>query len=137
MTRPLLLAALACAHAPAPAPSHLSAAVSLGTPTVTNAADEDHIDLNLVQAEIERNLGDLEACYGRALADNPQLSGEVEIHWEISTEGRHTHGCISEDTVADRAVIECVNQLVSQGAYPAAVGRPVDVTFPFRFTPAG
>ena len=121
------------------APASLGA-LSVGAPLV-HAWDMVHppathgaVDLSLVAAEVQRRLGSLEQCYERRLAVNPALSGTVVIHWTIAETGEVPDACITTDTVGDREVTDCVNQLVQHGRFPAPHGGSVDVSFPFVFT---
>ncbi len=140
MTRPTLMALflLGCGHTKtAPSPS-----LTIGTPTVQHAGSDQalsagSIDLEQVTEEVERRLGDLKQCYNRRLLVNPDLSGEVLIHWGISTSGEATHACITRDTVEDDELRSCVNKLALDGQYPPSQWQAVDVSIPFRFTPGG
>lgn len=93
------------------------------------------LELSLVAAEVKRRLGALAECYERRLAASPALSGTVDIHWTIDETGKVPEACVTTDTVGDRELIACVNRLVQDGRFPAPRGGPVDVSFPFVFTP--
>ncbi|MFT4627961.1 MAG: hypothetical protein ACI8PZ_006655 [Myxococcota bacterium] len=94
------------------------------------------LDIDAVAAEVKRHVAKLRQCYVERLAENPELSGEVLIHWGISDQGRPNHQCLTADTVEDKGVADCVNALVQAGQYPAAKsGETVGVNVPFRFMP--
>lgn len=124
------------------------ASVSFGAPAVRNGplqqpamfrapTTKPPIDLALVAAEVQRRRGTLEACYQQRLAANPDLAGTVEIHWVIEESGRVLDACVTNDTVGDHALTECVNALVrDQGPFPAPSTGTVDVTVPFVFAPS-
>jgi len=95
---------------------------------------EDTLDLSLVESEVKRHLGDLKQCFERRLLVHPELSGEVVIHWTITTAGEVTEQCITRDTVGDDEVRACVNKLVEESRFPAPRGGAVRVSFPFVFT---
>jgi beta-lactamase regulating signal transducer with metallopeptidase domain len=92
------------------------------------------IDLSLVATEVNHRLGSLEACYERRLAVKPALAGTVVIHWVIDATGEVPEACITEDTVRDNEITDCVNKLVQTGRFPAPKGGSVDVSLPFVFT---
>ena len=136
---------LACTSSPPSSLGTLSVGVaSVREPPVgpyaraafTAPAKPGTLDLSLVTAEVNRRLGALEACYERRLAVKPGLSGTVEIHWVIDERGNVPEACITKDTVGDRDVIDCVNQLVQDGGrFPAPASGTVDVSMPFVFAP--
>lgn len=134
--------------APAPAPKATATAapvaptvgtLSVGTPFVADfytapPGFQGALDLAAVSAEVQRHVGDLEQCYRRRLAVDPALAGKVVIHWTITETGEVPDQCITEDTVHDKAISDCVNKLVRAGRYPPPRGGAVDVSFPFVFT---
>jgi hypothetical protein len=129
----LLWPVVACLHS-APSPQ-ASASVQLGSAFVTHPGSGGSIDLEGVQRRVEGSLEALQLCYDRRLREQPGLGGEVLIHTGISTQGEHTHACISEDTTGDSGIVACVNAFVAETRYPAAQGQPVDVSLPFSFVP--
>lgn len=131
--------------------SRSGAAVSVGTmtmaPSVALSTAEGHvsadltvpafqrgsIDLVRVSAEVERRIGGLQRCYERRLAAVPSLGGRIVIHWTIMLDGHVPEQCITEDTVGDPELVDCVNELVRSEPFPAPHGAAVDVSFPFVF----
>jgi hypothetical protein len=115
--------------------------LSVGAPFVRDAepfglpAYQGALDLSFVATEVTRRLDGLAQCYERRLAVDPALAGTVVIHWTIEETGQVTEACITEDTVGDRAIVACVNQLVREGAFPAPRGGAISVSLPFRFAP--
>lgn len=140
-------AVLACTAAPPPAPPDVAAPaaharLTVGAPFV-RAPDMVHlpvrrgtVDLALVTNEVYRRLDNLEQCYARRLADAPALAGTVVIHWVITESGAVADACITQDTVGDFALTDCVNALVREAGFPAPRGGAVDVSFPFVFAPS-
>jgi beta-lactamase regulating signal transducer with metallopeptidase domain len=96
-------------------------------------ANRGAVDLSLVAAEVKRRMPTLEHCYASRLAAKPALAGTVVIHWVIEESGKVAEACITEDTVDDRDITDCVNALVQAGPFPAPKGGAVDVSFPFVF----
>jgi hypothetical protein len=119
--------------------------LSLGAPSVRGSGDsvafrppalppQGDLDLSLVAEEVKRHMGDLKQCYERRLLVHPELSGKVEIHWYLTTDGKVAEQCITEDTLGDEEVVACVNKLVKEARFPAPIGDAVDVSFPFVFS---
>jgi len=150
LTASLLLASCASSTAPravealpavdAVAPTSLVSltagrATVLPDPTTQATGDRTIADADIaaITQEIERRLASLEECYRDRLATNPDLHGEVLIHWGIRDDGEFDHGCISEDSVADKVVVGCVNNLIADGRYPESAAYPVDVEYSFVF----
>lgn len=90
-------------------------------------------DLSGITAEVQRHLPELQACYQRRLQEQPDLAGEVVIHWVLQPDGQITEQCIRTDTVADDPLRECVNALVAASDFPAPSAEPLDVTLPLVF----
>ena len=63
-----------------------------------------------------------------------KTAGRIEIHWSIAPAGDVVEQCLSEDTVHDPALAECVNELVRGSHYPAS-SAPFNVSYPFEFEP--
>ena len=135
-TRPRLLRQAAPAVAPSTA---LVGTLSVGAPSMHQSAEfrppaaEDALDLSFVATEVNQRLGALEQCYARRLQLRPNLAGKVVIHWCITETGEVPEACVTEDTVGDHEITECVNQLVKDGRFPAPRGGPISVSFPFVF----
>jgi beta-lactamase regulating signal transducer with metallopeptidase domain len=136
-------ALIACATSPEVAPASRGT-MSFGSPSIRTTplqqpamfravTTQPAIDLALVAAEVQRRSGTLEQCYQRRLATKPSLAGTVEIHWVIAEGGRVVDACITNDTIGDNELTECVNALVKQGPFPAPTEGAVDVSVPFVF----
>ena len=150
-------ATLACTSDPpalpqakaATAPAARGPAVTLGTPSLREApfladptsfampASGGTFDVAAVTAEVEGHLGELQQCYARRLAVTPTLAGQIVIHGAITPSGDVADVCIIEDTVGDRELAECVNQLIKARHFAPPRGGSVDVQFPLTFVRAG
>jgi len=106
-------------------------AVTFRPPSVQAA-----LDLQFVETEVKRRMTALQKCYERRLAANPMLAGTVVIHWTITATGDVPESCITRDTVEDRELIDCVNEL-AKAPFPAPPDGAVAVEFPFVFAPRG
>lgn len=133
---PEIVAAAELAPAPAPLGS-----LAVGAPFVTDPIMRHPLgarggpDLAEVVEEVNRRLPELDRCYQRRLAVSPSLSGTVLIHGYVEPTGHVVETCITTDTVGDKELGECVNQLVRGATFPGGHGATVDVSIPFVFTP--
>lgn len=149
---------LACAGDRPPAPPITASAtksgmLTVGMPTIRRPEDvappfvaavepfrppgaHAEIDLALLATEIQRDAPSLEQCYQQQLARNPALAGKVVIHWVIAETGKVLDACITQDTVGDRAIADCVNNFVMAGHFTPPRGGNVDVSTPFEFKAA-
>jgi hypothetical protein len=93
------------------------------------------IDPALIESEVARHRGALEACYQRRLVSDPELAGIVVMHWNLSPGGGVSGQCFTHDTLGDPEVLACLNELVAQVRLPAPLDGSVDVSYPFRFGP--
>ncbi len=93
------------------------------------------LDAAVVERELARHLADLDACYQRRLAVHPGLAGQVFIHWSIGADGAVVEQCITEDTVGDEGVVDCVNAQVKATRYPAPRGGSAGAAYPFTIQP--
>lgn len=84
-----------------------------------------------VLAELQHNAGHLERCWqSRAREARP---GSIVIHAHIGADGLVTGQCVTEDTVGDRELLQCANDLIAMGRYPKLGDEPVDVVIPLHF----
>ncbi len=149
------VAMIACTSASAelPASSAVAAAVvpaadvAIGKPSVRDPEarpfqqpgllPEDASYLAVVAIEVQRHAEDLKRCFEGRRRVHPALSGEVVIHWTITTDGKVPDQCITRDTVGDPEIADCVNKLVTDSKFPAPPGAAVSVEFPFVFRTGG
>lgn len=116
-----------------PAPG--GAEVSLGTP-FTPAAEGPGVLLSRepsgVVGELRYNAGHLQRCWERrASAARP---GTIVIHAHIGADGLVDGQCVTEDTIGDRELLRCANDLIAMGRYPEHGEESVDVVFPLHFS---
>ncbi len=84
-----------------------------------------------VQAELDFNAGHLQRCWeARA---NEARSGAIVIHAHLDANGLVSGQCVTEDAVADPALLRCANELVAMGRYPALEEGSDSVVFTFQF----
>jgi hypothetical protein len=91
------------------------------------------LDPSMVAGEVKGHLGQIKACYERALHDTPSLRGRVDLHWTITMTGAVAGVGVDLDSVGDGRVAECIVAQVARWKFPAPSGGAVDVSFPFVF----
>jgi hypothetical protein len=105
--------------------------VKPGLPIILGALDKGIID-----AEVNRHLSALDACYRRELPPNPGLRGSVSIKFTIWTDGTVSKSEVRSTTFAEPAVGECVLGAFRRMRFPSPDGGGiVIVVYPFDFAP--
>jgi len=96
----------------------------------------NEVDASAVARIIRGQLGGIQACYERALASDPGLSGRLEMSFTIGAGGRITR--ISADgplASAAPAVGSCVSGRLRGLVFPSPEDGSVEFKFPFTFSP--
>ncbi|MFH1468721.1 MAG: AgmX/PglI C-terminal domain-containing protein [Pseudomonadota bacterium] len=73
-------------------------------------------------------------CYQAALARDVNTYGEVLVRIVVDGEGRVTEAAASLDTVGDRELVTCVEDLVRSIAFPAPGAAGLTLRYPFLFS---
>ena len=73
-------------------------------------------------------------CYGAALSRMPDLHGEVIVRFAIDADGQAKDVTTSLTTIGDLEMVQCVEQVVSQLAFPVPSKASLTVRYPFVFT---
>jgi hypothetical protein len=95
----------------------------------------------LAQAAIKqvvmRHVAEVRACYERELKHRPGLEGRVVVGFSIGLDGRVGDLEVEETLPDDDAVADCVATRVKTWRFPKPTGgEPIEVRYPFVFTPA-
>ncbi len=105
--------------------------VKPGLPIIFGALDKEVID-----AEVNRHLSALDACYRRELPPNPGLTGSVAIRFIIAPDGTVSKSEVRSTTFAEPAVGECSLGVFRRMRFPAPDGGGIVVVlYPFDFSP--
>jgi hypothetical protein len=93
-------------------------------------------DKKAVQATIRQRTGALQACYNKALLNNPGLAGKIAYTITISVMGTVTDVRINEDTLQDPGVQQCTVAKIKGWRFPTTPGaeQASDVTFNVVFS---
>ncbi|MEO6954494.1 MAG: AgmX/PglI C-terminal domain-containing protein [Polyangia bacterium] len=92
------------------------------------------LDPSILVKEIRSHLGAITACYETGLKRNPNLSGKIQLRFEISAIGKVTSADIENDTMKDDEVAGCIKQRVLSWRLPAPKGGgSAQFSYPFIF----
>jgi hypothetical protein len=122
-------AALARQRSQLAAPPRGAPSVIAGTPKVSGA-----LDRAVVERLVRSHLPQLRACYERALAADPEMTGTVTVTFLAAPDGRVTTTNVVGSGVAP-SVSACVALVVQALPFPA--GQPLSVSYPFEFVLGG
>ena len=94
---------------------------------------------DLPPTDIKKILGDQQAsirsCYERALRNNNQLQGSVELEVRIGNDGKVSHSRV-HGTLHDGEVTKCMQNLAKNWVFHSPAGGPCAVfKAPYNFTP--
>lgn len=79
--------------------------------------------------------GAIQSCYERELKRNHSLSGRLVLKFSISSRGRVTGLDLSEGSLQNAAVSDCISSLAKNWVLPFTPEDEVPVAFPFVFSP--
>lgn len=94
------------------------------------------LDRDIVRRIVRAHINEVRYCYNQGLTRDPGLKGRVSIQFTVGPTGAVPVAVVSQTTLADRDVSQCVAKAVKRWKFP----RPRDagnvvVTYPFVFTP--
>lgn len=96
------------------------------------------LDKDLIMQVIKANQSQIRFCYEVVLQEKRSLAGKVAVAWTIAPDGSVQSATVTEDTMGDPRVAECVVARVLRWTFPEPFGGGiVNVTFPWLFKPAG
>jgi hypothetical protein len=96
---------------------------------------EGDVDQAAAQRVINQAQSSVRGCYERALRNNNQLQGKLEMDVRISADGKVTHTRV-HGTLHDPEVAKCVQGLAKQWAFPPVSKAPCAIfSAPFKLTP--
>jgi TonB family protein len=93
-------------------------------------------DSSTVRQMISRRIRAIQACYERALRQNPNAAGRVVVRFTIETSGTVSNASAVENSTGDPGVATCVVGTVGRFRFsPGPTGGSVTVSYPFVFAP--
>jgi TonB family protein len=96
----------------------------------TGFCKKDHIRTVVLQ-----RAGAIRACYERQLMIHENLSGKLAIRWTINMEGRVDAASVTETSVRNSEVENCVMRVVRNMRFEKPEGGICVVQWPFVFNP--
>jgi len=87
-----------------------------------------------VKKKIRRRKGALRACYEKRLQVNPNLHGKITPRWTINVEGKVEDASVSNDSLGDSAVSNCVLRVIRRIRFAKPEGGVCVVQWPFTFS---
>jgi outer membrane biosynthesis protein TonB len=97
------------------------------------------IDASAIEAALLAHRDQFRLCYEREInAENPKLSGRVGTSFVIGAQGRVTQAGIASTSLNNANAERCILNVIRRIDFPIPRGGGiVQVTYPFKFAPAG
>ena len=90
-----------------------------------------------IMAVIRANLNQIRHCYNQFLQRSPGRSGTVKVAFKVATSGRVSSARVSSSSIPDSKLKGCITGKIKRWKFPKPrSSKPVDVTYPFNFSPA-
>ena len=102
----------------------------LQDPNVTGSLDRE-----IIQRVVRQHRREMSHCYEQELQRNPNLAGRIVMTWVISPNGSVVSSSVSETTMNNAAVENCMAQRIRRWVFPEPDGGGiVRVNYPFNFS---
>jgi len=89
---------------------------------------------DVIESVIRRRQYRIRLCYERQLNFNPKLAGKITMHFAIGGKGNVVKASVSDDTMKNETVRNCVLDEVKSWTFPPPEGGTlVNVDYPFVF----
>lgn len=93
------------------------------------------VDQDGLQRTLRRKRADIERCYERALAGDPELAGRILIEFTIGSDGRVSSASLRENTVGS-SVGSCIEGRVRRWRFDPPEGGNATVRVPYILEPS-
>jgi TonB family protein len=90
------------------------------------------LDPAKTQALVRSHLPEIQRCYERGKMDDPEIKGRVTLRISVSTSGAVTSAVVETSSLRSSAVESCVVSAVRGWTFPAPVGGPAVISYPFN-----
>ena len=115
--------------------------VERGVVTYSNASKVEllGVDASAIEAALLAHRDEFRLCYEREInAENPKLAGRVGTSFVIGAQGRVTQAGVASTTLGNANAERCILAVIRRIDFPIPRGGGiVQVTYPFKFSPAG
>ena len=106
-----------------------SASLSIGGTSLRRGLSADQIrDVALA------SMGQVRACYERALKADPALRGRIVVDWKVAPSGDVSRAAIGSDDIGSAELQTCIIDTIKTWTFPEA-GKSTPVSFPFTLKP--
>jgi hypothetical protein len=94
------------------------------------------LDKDIIRRIVRAHINEVRYCYNQGLAKDPSLKGRVAVQFAISPSGSVSTTKVTDNTLADEAVGDCIAKAVKRWTFPKPEGGGVVlVTYPFVLEP--
>ena len=101
--------------------------ISVGNPIIMGS-----LSMEIIRQVIQSHRDQIKYCYSQELTRNPNLAGKVSVKFTISPKGFVTQAAVSETTLNNAIVEQCVIQKIHTWKFPEPKGGGiVIVNYPF------
>jgi TonB family protein len=95
------------------------------------------LDKDIIRRVVRQHINQVRHCYNQGLVRNPALRGRVAVQFTIGGTGKVPMAVVSETSVKDAKVGNCIAKAVRRWKFPKpAGGGTVMVTYPFVLNPS-
>jgi TonB family protein len=136
-----LVAACGGEPAPPPAPPAAGAVTPYAPPARpaeaprAPAPDWGEPDMAKIQRLFRARFAEVKRCYEAELQRDPQARGRLTLRFTIAEGGALRDVAVARSTFARRDVPGCVVEVVRRWKTPFRPAEPVEVEYPFSFSP--
>jgi serine/threonine-protein kinase len=103
-----------------------------GPATATARPAANGLDPAKTQALVRSHLPEIQRCYERGKMDDPDIKGRVTVRISVATSGAVTSAAIEASSLHSSAVESCVVSAIRGWTFPAPVGGPAIISYPFN-----
>jgi serine/threonine-protein kinase len=116
---------------PAARPANVAAARTEASAAV-RPKPASGVDPVKTQAFVKGHLGEIQRCFERGKMDEPDLKGRVTLKISIADTGAVTSATVDSSSLHSSAVESCIAGAVKGWKFPAPVGGPAVISYPFN-----
>ena len=97
------------------------------------------VDASAIEAALLAHKDEFRLCYEREInAENPNLAGRVGTTFVIGAQGRVTEAGVASTSLNHAPTERCILNVIKRIDFPVPRGGGmVQVSYPFKFSPAG
>ena len=104
---------------------------------VTKLASRMKVQGTIEREEISRvvnaHINQIQACYERAMIEEPSLAGRIVFDWTITTSGSVRAVRVNMSTMPSTAVPECIRDHIKTWQFARPTGGEAVISYPFAF----